>query len=308
MMIDVFFDKVESYDRLLVKSCLDQFILCDFSGEQLHSMKVLVKPNLISARKAPLSCTNPGFLLALVEWLSDQGAKVWVGDSPAYGTGASALHHLGLLEEFERRGVKVADFNRSREVLLRCGKKVNVAIDALECDLFVNVPKLKAHGQMYVTLAVKNVFGIIKGMDKSMIHMVEGGAGGRFCEIIIDLAEILPQNIHVLDGVVAMHKEGPISGEPLRLGCMGYSKNQFALDASVITLLKLSHSKSPLWVEAHKRGYVDRGQQVIHYPWLKPDNFSDKTFLAPQDLSPIRFNPFRFIHGNIKRIVQKMSV
>ena len=43
---------------------------------------------------------------------------------------------------------------------------VTVAREAMECDIFVGLPKIKAHNQMYMTLAVKNIFGIVKGVQQ----------------------------------------------------------------------------------------------------------------------------------------------
>ncbi|MCI5190639.1 MAG: hypothetical protein D3905_12820, partial [Candidatus Electrothrix sp. AS4_5] len=57
----------------------------------LCSAQVLLKPNLISAKTGPLACTEGAFILAVAKRFIDQGAKVSLGDSPAFGTTASVL-------------------------------------------------------------------------------------------------------------------------------------------------------------------------------------------------------------------------
>ena len=48
--------------------------------------RVLVKPNLVAPYNSGLSCTNPLVVRAACAYLLDHGAKVSVGDSPAFGT------------------------------------------------------------------------------------------------------------------------------------------------------------------------------------------------------------------------------
>ncbi|MFO7817096.1 MAG: DUF362 domain-containing protein, partial [Desulfovibrionales bacterium] len=53
-----------------------------FSGQ-----RVLVKPNLVAGKNRGLGCTDPRFVYEACRCLIDLGAKVSVGDSPAFGSG-----------------------------------------------------------------------------------------------------------------------------------------------------------------------------------------------------------------------------
>lgn len=213
----VYLDKLNEYRTRDIAAWFDTTFRKDGGDRSWHGKKVLLKPNLISARVARLSCTDPRFLLALAQWFVEQGARVSVGDSPAYGSARVGLKTLGIEGELVKRGVQIIEFVKGTEVLLPCGVSVNLASEVLESDLVVNVPRIKAHNQMYVTLAVKNIFGIVRSLRKSMLHMVHGGKDGRFTQIIVDLISLLPENISVLDGIIGMHVQGPIRGRPLIL-------------------------------------------------------------------------------------------
>lgn len=301
----VYLQRCEKYkpDVLIAffDNCFKREALCSLRGS-----KVLIKPNLISAWGKGLACTDPRFLIALADWLQLAGARVEVGDSPAFGKAAGVLRALNVDRELARRKIKIVEFDTVITKKLGCGIEVGVAAEALECDLFVNAPKIKAHNQMYVTLAVKNIFGIVKGMRKSMLHMRHGGVNGMFSRIILDLVELLPTNISVVDGIDAMHREGPIRGSCLHFACLAFSANPLAIDTSILQALELNPARSPLWLEAKRRGLSGSDIEMIQFPLFTPEQFFGASFEAPDVLSPIRFNPLRFVQGNLKRVGLKI--
>ncbi len=274
--------------------------------EKISGKKILIKPNLISARGTGLACTHPLFIKALALWCKEQGAKVCIGDSPAFGNGKAALENLGILDDLLKMGVEVLDFSRKQVVKLQCGVDVGIAAEAIDCDLFVNAPKVKAHNQMYVTLGLKNIFGIVKGVRKSLLHMSHGKTHERFAEILIDLLDFLPANATFVDGIQVMHKSGPITGFPLSLNCIAAGKNPVALDTAFMQILELDELKSPLLMETKRRGIRGSNLEDLDFPILCPSAFQGSGFSAPENLSPVRFNPLQFFRGQMKRMVIQM--
>lgn len=297
----VFLEKCHSYDRNTLKDFFESF----FTGSQVsfpRGARVILKPNLITCRGPQLACTNGTFLLALADLLVDNGAHVTIGDSPAFGNTIKVLKHIGVAEEFSKRSVRVVNFDEEKRVRLDCGIELGIAAEALECDYFINVPKVKAHSQMYVTLAVKNLFGTVRGLQKPMLHMKHGGRDNTFSRIIVDLIGILPTHYALIDGIEAMHVTGPVHGESLELGCIGFSENPVALDTAIMGALELDWSKSPLWREAQRRKLDGIKIEDLYFPRLSPDSFHGLKFEAPDRLSPVRFNPFHFIRGVLQRV------
>ncbi|MCI5144758.1 MAG: DUF362 domain-containing protein, partial [Candidatus Electrothrix sp. AR3] len=111
----------------------------------LCSANVLLKPNLISAKHGRLACTEGAFILAIARWLLDHGAKVSVGDSPAFGSAKDVLQSLGISDELATLGVEIKEFSKGQKVKLPRGYKAVLAREALDCDLLVNLPRVKAH-------------------------------------------------------------------------------------------------------------------------------------------------------------------
>jgi len=302
----VYLQRCSSYDsenlKRFFERCFGQHL-----SESLRSSRVLIKPNLISAKKSGPATTDSLFLIALADYFSDRGAVVAVGDSPAFGSARSVLQGIGVLRDLESRGIDICEFSRVRKKKLQCGVEVGVAAEIYQYDYFINAPKIKAHNQMYVTLAVKNIFGIVKGLRKSMLHMEYGGPDNLFSRIILDLIDILPPNFSCVDGITAMHRSGPITGDPIDLGCLAFSQDPVAIDTALLNALELQCEKSLLWREASKRNHPGGAIGNIEFPLLSPEDFHGSNFKPPLELSPIRFNPFRFIWGNIKRAGLQIS-
>lgn len=268
-----------------------------------HGRTVLLKPNLISASASALACTDADFIAGVASWFVDHGARVRIGDSPAFGSAGRAMRQHGIERALAAMAVEKLEFVTPVVRHLACGCTVQVAAEGLECDLLVNLPKVKAHNQMYVTLAVKNMFGLVLGMRKALLHMQEGGADGRFTAVLLELLDLLPRHIAIADGIVAMHRDGPIGGEPLPLGCVAGAAGSVALDTALLAVLELDPHASPLWREAFRRGIPGSRSTELCYPSLAPQAFAGSGFIAPSELNGIRFNPFRFLRGMLRRFI-----
>jgi len=302
-LLRVVLQRCARYERSIICELVDEAVKNLNLNHHFSGAVVLLKPNLISGSGDDFACTHKEFVAGVAAWFIDQGAKVQIGDSPAIGSGASVCARRGITATLAGMGVRQVDFTDSVRTKLAGGVSVNVARPALECDYFVNLAKVKAHKQMYVTLAVKNIFGIVKGVNKGMLHMTHGSSHKRFSEIILDLVDLLPPSLHFLDGIVAMHRSGPLDGIPLQLNCVGASTCPVALDTALLEALELEKQKSPLWRVACKRELAGCDIVKIHFPVLLPSNFSGSYFEVPENLHAIRFNPFGFLGSMLKKRV-----
>jgi len=284
-------------------------LLCTALGFRVSSgTSVLLKPNLLSPRSAGhLACTHPVFVSAVARWFVDHGAKVAIGDSPAFGTARGVMHTIGIEEALAGLPVRRINFDESTPVKLSGGVTVAVACGALECDMLINLPRVKAHCQMYVTLAVKNYFGTVVGFQKPWWHLRYGNHAEQFASHLVDLLSVMPAGITLLDGIVAMHGTGPISGEPFPLGLVAGAVNPVALDTAIIQILGLEPAKSFLWQECARRGLAGADPGGIDYPLLHPEEFEGGDFKAPMLLKPISFNPARMLVSACRRFAVRIK-
>ena len=98
-----------------------------------------------------------------------------------------------------------------------------------EVDYIINVPKLKTHVMMGVTLAVKNTFGFIIGLNKSQLHFKMEDKE-KFASMLVDLNNLVKPAINIMDGIIGMEGEGPGNGDPIHSGIISASYDSLAMD------------------------------------------------------------------------------
>lgn len=269
--------------------------------------RVLVKPNLVTAQA--LACTDPRVVAAACAWLLDQGARVQVADSPGFGSAASVARAVGLAQELKALGLAVGSLDRPVPLRLDTGACFKVARQALECDLILSVPRVKAHGQMLVTLAVKNLFGCVSGLRKALIHAREGRQPSYFADCLAALWAALPPVAGLADGVRAMHVTGPSRGRPFALRLMGASASAVALDRALCAVLGLEFGDTPLGAALERRtaaGSAAAGSAVV-YPLLQPGGFDARGFELPVELAHTSFQPARCVKSCARRIWARLA-
>ena len=293
--------RCSDYSPSSLDACVDQLITAVGRPERLTDLKVMLKPNLISAKHGDLPCTEAAFILSVARWFIDNGAKVTVGDSPAFGSATSVLARLGVLKDLQSLGVAVSDFDATRKLTLGSGVSATVAVDALDCDLLVNLPRVKAHAQMRVTMAVKNCFGCLAGLHKPWWHMIHGGPSGRFADLLVELLAVLPECLSLVDGIRAMHVSGPMHGRAYPLGIVAAGKSPVAVDTALLSVLGVLPDRSPQQQAAARAGIPGALLDNLFFPLSTPDELRVDNFLVPESLNPVRFNPFSFIYSSLRR-------
>lgn len=299
----VYLDHCNSYESTVLRPLLqDQMDFLHIPAD-LSSKRVLLKPNLISAGAPKLACSNPLFVKAAASCFLFRGARVLLGDSPAFGRAAQVIKRQGFTTALSGMAVEFVPFKTRVLKTLDCGITVGVAAEALDSDYFVNLPRIKAHEQMGVTMAVKNVFGIVLGARKAWLHMRHGDSLSLFSRMILDLHQLLPASLVLADGIEVMNRRGPIKGSSLSLGCLAASENAVALDRAMLDVLGIAKERIPLAVAAGKLKLAGARMRDIEFPQLSPQSFSGSGFQIPSTLSPVRFQPVRYLRSSLKRML-----
>jgi len=202
----------------------------DFSGKT-----VLVKPNMAAPCKVEKAVTtHPSLIRAVVKALRRRNAKrVMVGDNPgatAFGINERCARKTGILDAAGDCYVNMMERPRQMEIGSQHLDQVNISSEFFECDYFINLPKLKGHSHSFMTGAVKNLYGMCVGGEKSRLHVL--GKNPRvFAEILVDVFSSRAPDLNIMDAVVCMEGNGPTNGTPRDVGKVIASTNGFAMDA-----------------------------------------------------------------------------
>ena len=138
--------------------------------------KVVVKPNIGWDKTPELAATtNPKLVEEIVRQCFVAGAKeVTVFDNTC-DDWKKCYENSGIESSAKKAGAKVVPANEKsyyREVALPKGKKLKdarVHEAILDCDVWINVPILKHHGGANMSIAMKNLMGIV--WDRKIFHI-----------------------------------------------------------------------------------------------------------------------------------------
>lgn len=272
-----------------------------------HGDKVLIKPNLLSeANPDKHVTTHPTVVEAVVKLVQEAGALPIIGDSPGMASFIKAARAAGIEDVAKRTNAKLADFKKSVTVegKDKIFKNLEIAEEVINCDKIINLPKLKTHVQMTMTLGIKNMFGCIIGKRKSQWHLMAGKDRNYFATMIVELFESVKPTLTIMDGITAMHKDGPQNGEPYPMGLIYASNDTVALDSAVTHQVGLSFDKTPILAVAIKKGLGESNLEKIHFPLIHPNDVLKKDFVAPV-LIDLEIGP-KFLRPYLrKRLVPK---
>jgi hypothetical protein len=152
------------------------------------------------------------------------------------------------------------DVDRGEFVKLRVSKpllldEVEVSKEFMEADVRINIPVMKTHDQLDVTLGVKNLKGIIPKKSKSMFHKV------GVVKCILDLNKAVSIDLTVLDAIVAMEGLGPALGPKVELNTVIASGDIYALDRIASRIMGFQESELDYLVQAAEVGLVDLDEE-----------------------------------------------
>ena len=264
--------------------------------------KILVKPNLLKAKA--LACTDPQFVATCCQKLLDLGAKVIVADSPGFGTCEGVAQSIGLTATLAPLGLKVRPFTQMvwQKFDLDRVVRVPMAKEALEADLIFSLPRVKAHSQMGLTMAVKNCFGVVGGAHKAVAHTLFGSKAALFSDVLVAIWSRLPKVWAVADGRICMHVTGPTNGRPYPLNLLGACTNAAILDMVIAQILQVDFKDLPLGQALARYGLSLNDPYEVSYPMDSPKSFSSTGFIVPKVLLTTSFAPHRLILSCLRRL------
>jgi uncharacterized protein (DUF362 family)/NAD-dependent dihydropyrimidine dehydrogenase PreA subunit len=227
--------RCDSYDIKALKHFFD--IGFREIGFNAACQRVLLKPNLLSGKSPEKAVTtHPEFVRAISELLLDSSCDVYIGDSPGYESTEKVLSKSGIIDVVKDCGLKILSFNR--KITKKCQgispyREFILGEDPDDFEIIINLPKLKTHVMMGLTLGVKNTFGFVHALDKAKWHLKAGTDKTIFASMLIDIHNIVKPSITIIDGIIGMDGDGPGSGRIRNFGIVALSKNTFALDSYI---------------------------------------------------------------------------
>ncbi len=219
--------------------------------------KVVVKPNIgwdVIPEKA--ANTNPRLVKRIIEHCFQAGAKkVYVFDHTC-DEWKKCYKNSGIENAAKDAGATVAPGHAEsyyQSVDVPKGKRLKNAKEhelILESDVFINVPILKHHGSARLTIAMKNLMGIV--WDRRFWHR------NNLQQCIADYVSYRKPDLNIVDAYRVMLRNGPRGVSKADVSTMKYqiiSDDIVAADAAAAKIFGSSVDKVPHIEIAGENGY-----------------------------------------------------
>lgn len=268
--------------------------------------RVLLKPNLIAAAPADEhATTHPAFVAGVVRAVLAAGGQPLIGDDPAFGSIRGVARACGLLDVAQRYQVPLVELDDPRRLALASRltpRGLTVDRTADEVDVLINLPKLKAHSQVLLTAAVKNLYGCVPGKRKVWRHVRARHHLAHFADMLIANARALQPELSVVDGIIAMEGRGPRRGAPRPLGVVVAGADCVAVDRVVCEIIGCDPSRYEILQAARRAGFGETDLARIRLAGDALAEAHDPAFRLPPLLDDISFDPWRALTSWLRQL------
>ncbi|MEM3640438.1 MAG: DUF362 domain-containing protein [Candidatus Bathyarchaeia archaeon] len=214
-----------------------------FKGEG----QVLIKPNMCAAKYIPGAVTSPLIIYNLVKLLRETAEEVIVGESDGYNYSCNlAFKKTGIKEAVEKAGGQILNLSRDKLVQVNLKesniRKLFLPKTLFEVDSIINVPVMKTHEFTVYSGALKNLFGLIPDRKRIFLHP-------HIDEVLFNLYKLIKPKT-IMDALIAMERNGPTRGLPVRMNLILASNCPLALDMIATEIMGLN------WREISYLNYI----------------------------------------------------
>ena len=272
-MTDVSIVPCASYETNEVRKALQQ-VLEPVGGISwvTQGMRIAIKANLVSMMKPESAATtHPALLCELVRMLKEKGAEVVIGDSPGGLYNAAMVNRVYAATGMKQAEAAGATLNDDYSIAEATFPNAMVAHDFTytayldRVDAIINFCKLKTHGMMGMSAAVKNMFGVVPGTFKPEYHF-RYPDHRDFANMLIDLNSYFAPKLKlcIVDAVVGMEGNGPTQGRPRKLGTLLASTCPHKLDLVCAALIGLGTQDIPTLEAAAENQLIPNSVEKLH--------------------------------------------
>ncbi len=203
--------------------------------------KVVIKPNIVVWLSTPFPkwgvITTSAIMEEIVIMLKEYGVSdITIAEGSLQMSlkekhiGQKSFEGLGYHKLQKRYGVKLVDvWERPFEKIeIADGLTLKLNADLLASDFLVNVPVLKTHAQVKVSLGIKNLKGFLNVGSRKKCHSADPDKDLDY--MISRLPKLLPPSATIIDGIYTIERGPSFDGKPRKSNLVIASSNLIAAD------------------------------------------------------------------------------
>jgi uncharacterized protein (DUF362 family)/ferredoxin len=295
--------RCQSYDTLEVNECIKRLFALLGGVEKFiqHGSRVLIKPNLLTDTEPDeATTTHPEVVRAVIRVLKSAGCHPFVADSPAMPVQLEKIwEKTGIKTVCKEEDVPLLNLEKDgvRQFNIAGRFSFSIARAVLEADAIINIPKVKTHMLTVLTCAVKNMYGVVPGYQKTTLHSRHPTAY-EFSELLVEIYKVARPVLNIADGIVGMCGDGPSAGKKIALGFLAGSPDGVMLDIAICQILGIDPLSVP-YLAQFLKGKDSQFYSSFEITGDLIRKFSRKEFELPTSI--VR----RVIPGGIARAVSR---
>lgn len=222
--------------------------LCDGFAKLDKRARILIKPNISYSGLLPIPpygmFTTATMVQGVLQALLEYGCNtVCIGEGSISKVLGSRMERgyvrTGIRDVAKKYDVKLFDLSQGPFEMRECGdSKVGISKMVLDADFIVNLPVLKTHSQVKVSLGFKNLKGCLDANSRKLFHKK------GLEHFIYLLNELIKCDLTIIDGIYMLEK-GPdtVLGVAHRKDLIIASRDTFACDCIGATILGINPSE-----------------------------------------------------------------
>jgi uncharacterized protein (DUF362 family)/ferredoxin len=240
--------------------------------------------------------THPAFVAEIVRALQDCRAKVSLGDDVArVGKHCEQLwRETGMWDVARQTSSKLVDFVAAgaREVRgsLLYPRKYLVTNAYFDADVVINAANCRSHPNIVLSGAIKNMFGLVVGKRKSLMHHLFWDNPFKFGRAIADICRTIPPHLSFLDLTTVREGQGVKKTGPVvqDVGLIIAGVDPVALDT--VAAHAVGYESLPTWTTYHgnKMGLGESDMSAIQVRGLDWPNFNKRRLAYPLLATPLQ--------------------
>lgn len=267
------------------------------------SSKVLIKPNQCKPSPRHSGFVTDGDIVEAVTKLvlERNPASVIIGDGAIAGwdfegfSTQDAFDSSGVTEVARRLGVELRNLNADTVEEVRVPhalvmNTVHIAKTALESDVIISVPVLKMGIRTHVSLALKNMKGVMPGEEKRKSHRL------GLDMAIVDLCTVVRPHYAIIDATVGAEGMGQYPQDAREMGLIVAGSDPLYVDIVGATLMGVNPSQI---LHLHYMGKQEDRRVTLDEIDLVGERLEDhrQTFTTPFDVFCSRYPEVTMVQG-----------
>ena len=170
----------------------------------------------------------------------------------------------------------------------------HIITPVLEADYVINICKLKTHAMTGYSGGIKNLFGVIPGLEKPQMHYLWPNLHD-FSRMLLELAQTVSPQLTIIDAIDAMEGNGPTGGTSHPLYILLAARDLYTQDYFAAKLMGIDPMK------------IEMIRQAVEAGLARPSEIALIGDAVPENLTPFQMPDTKKLDftGNVPRFLQK---